>query len=61
MRAAIIKRESLVLVAGPADIEEHCRARELLLSLRNVAAKDRTVFQSVRVGRARRIVKRGLG
>ena len=61
MRAAVITRERLMVVATPADVEAHCRARELLWALQDVAAKDRTVFQSVRIGRARKLVKRGLG
>lgn len=60
MRAAVVTRQTLVVVADAAAIDEHCRAKELLWALENVAAKDRTVYQSVRVGRARKLIRRGL-
>lgn len=59
MRAAVVTRQPLMVVADAFDVEAHCRAREEMWKL-----ADRSEWNShkqERFSRARRIVKRGLG
>lgn len=61
MKAAIVQREYIAIVAGQADIEKHCRAREAVWHIASIPVAKRTLSQSIVLGHSRKILKRGLG
>jgi hypothetical protein len=61
MKAVIVQREYIAIIAGKDEVEEHCRAREAVWHIARIPVAKRSLSQSIMLGHSRKILKRGLG
>jgi len=59
VRAAVITRERLMVVADRWDVQAHCTARAVSWELSKIT--DRNTWQNERLRNARSVLKRKLG